>query len=337
MRRRSTSSAGASVRLMIGFFCAVWMVGCMRPRRTRPEGHETRAHNCWGQTQPARRLASDASRPRWLTVDHRNVYWMNDHELVATPKLGGTSRVLADGITTPERVASDGWHVYWLDAGLDGADGKLSRVPVEGGTVEVLATDIPTAHALAVDEEFVYWTVNDHLMRQAKKGAAAAQAITAHAEIRALTADDFGVYWANAPRDQLPWIAMVGASGRSYDLVSDSAPGISSSLAVGDSALCWTSWASDPLENGIFCFQSSGAAPQRVAQANARTLSVSNRLLFWIRERAADRAELVCTPLDGGASAVLAAGQIVDLAADPVGVYYADARGAVFAQDLVPQ
>jgi hypothetical protein len=77
--------------------------------------------------------------------------------VVAPPSC--TNLTLAAGRIRPGAIASDGTHVYWGEAGANGAPygGTIIEVPVGGGKATTVAVGQAPPWAIAVDDANVYW------------------------------------------------------------------------------------------------------------------------------------------------------------------------------------
>jgi sugar lactone lactonase YvrE len=70
------------------------------------------------------------------------------------PLGGGTSVVLASGLSQPNGIAVDASFVYFT---CDG-DRTVRKVPIGGGAPVVLATAQGAPSGIALDDTAVYWT-----------------------------------------------------------------------------------------------------------------------------------------------------------------------------------
>jgi hypothetical protein len=118
-------------------------------------------------------LATGQALPTSIAVDATRVYWTNDGtsdsanyrndgSLVAMPREGGDTVVLADQLVHPEALVLDAEYAYWLRARVDeGATGAVMRVALGGGKPEVVVESAPHADSVAVDDSDVYFFVKE--------------------------------------------------------------------------------------------------------------------------------------------------------------------------------
>jgi hypothetical protein len=278
-----------------------------------------------------RKLAENQRRPTWITNDDKNVYWTTEHEIVGVGKHGDSLHTLATGIADPGRLVSDGTHVYWLDRGVSLDDGSLARVPIGGGEVEVLVSRFRTGEALAVDHDYVYWGADDRIIRRAKSGGPD-RILATHVDATAIDVDQTSVYWSNADHDDYPRIGTADFEGSQRVLLGGPAPGFALSVRATPGEICWTSHMSAE-QGGVWCLRRGGAIPRHLASGEAWTLALRGRAVYWIRSGPDENTELVCTPLDAGASSIMASGGVSDVTADREGVYWSDIEGSIYAAE----
>lgn len=98
-----------------------------------------------------------------VAVDDVNAYFVWNSDVIAIPSDGsGPALVIAAGLTTPSRVASDGTNVYWIDATT------ISRAPVGGGVATKMQATSDAAD-IAVDASNLYWTSSSYVMKRTPK------------------------------------------------------------------------------------------------------------------------------------------------------------------------
>jgi hypothetical protein len=111
-----------------------------------------------------------------VAIDAENVYFVDGNPLqhgmiLKCPKSGcsGSSTALANGLSSPRGIASDGIHVYWAEAESEDTvvDGRVVRgagyvrkCAVAGcnNAPTTIASGVNWPAAIAVDDAFVYWT-----------------------------------------------------------------------------------------------------------------------------------------------------------------------------------
>ncbi len=84
-----------------------------------------------------------------------------------SPPLVGAGETLAVGLDGPRKLAIDGTHLYFTEAGASGS-GRVSRIPLDsdgGAAVELMETGFNSPDALAVDADHVYFLDEDGLWR----------------------------------------------------------------------------------------------------------------------------------------------------------------------------
>ena len=115
-------------------------------------------------------LASDQGGALGLAVDAEAVYWTGPTSVMKTSKMGGPPTTVAGGqLGGPCALTLDGRNVYWINYGRDqndsgGLHGAIMQAPETGGSAIQLAADQPRAYTgIAVDATSVYWTANPSL------------------------------------------------------------------------------------------------------------------------------------------------------------------------------
>jgi hypothetical protein len=100
---------------------------------------------------------ADAPPPAFtdaVLADGSNVYLAGDDgRLLAIPKTGGPTVLLAHGVINASQMVEDARFIYAQTAGL-------VRIPKDGSQATTLVADASPS-AIAVDESFVYWTANE--------------------------------------------------------------------------------------------------------------------------------------------------------------------------------
>lgn len=98
-----------------------------------------------------------------IAVDGTNLYWASfpksaptTEQIMAVPKAGGVTSLLATTNVVYTRLASDGHYLY-IAAGSGIHPGSLTRVPVSGGVVESIAANQVVPTSVALDATHVYW------------------------------------------------------------------------------------------------------------------------------------------------------------------------------------
>jgi hypothetical protein len=123
---------------------------------------------------PAATMVASGFTQVWLmATDANNVYWSqlgigaNAGAIMKAPKADCTTNcatvatVLANGLNTPNYLASDGNYVYFANGGtITHNTGSVMRVPVNGSPsqVQVLQNNLPSPYGLAIDGTYVYWS-----------------------------------------------------------------------------------------------------------------------------------------------------------------------------------
>src|SRR5262249_5262892 len=110
-----------------------------------------------------------------VAVDSANVYCAAEQghglvgegaagsgQIVSVPKAGGSSTVLANGLSGPAVLVQDDQFLYWTELGTaNGAalnrDGRIQRVAKTGGAVQLLASGLATPGGLALDGGILYF------------------------------------------------------------------------------------------------------------------------------------------------------------------------------------
>jgi hypothetical protein len=186
-------------------------------------------------------LASGQKHPAAVAVDHENVYWLNlgtNERLglresvwsggeVMKCTIGGcgeqpsaiaSNRTLSPGSVRSLAFATDGQNAYWTDeTPLDaGAQSALVKCAVNGCNNSPTAIG-PGVQALAVHAGRIYWTE----FRALVSSCAASGCDTTQTQlwlagntpvVRAIAADDSGVYWSTGAKDSIMKCGLDGCS-----------------------------------------------------------------------------------------------------------------------------
>jgi hypothetical protein len=107
------------------------------------------------------------SAPCAVAIQGPYVFWLQDNEPGTEGEPGYLRRVekaaprtvtqlAISPLRTPEDLAVDNDHVYWVTSDITGYDGQLLRTPVEGGETVILKDGLHFPTAVAVDNDAVY-------------------------------------------------------------------------------------------------------------------------------------------------------------------------------------
>lgn len=192
--------------------------------------------------------------PFALTIDAKNVYWLNlgsaegDGALLKTALGGGNPTTLVSGLG-PGTLGSpgigvDAESVYWSDARRR----SIQKVPLHGGGVASVAAS-PLPGALVVGTSAVFW-IDSFLARGNEEGvlgaslAGGAIATLARSSITSqpspIAADEASVYWlANNPTQPGNSLVKVRQVGSRPTVLASSPYGITA-MAVDRTSIYWS-------------------------------------------------------------------------------------------------
>lgn len=225
------------------------------------------------------------------------------------PPLVGSAVTLAGGLDGPRKLATDGTHLYFTEAGAPGT-GRVSRVPLDSdgeAAVEQLETGFNTPDALAVDAEYVYFLDEDGLWRINKASRqptflsdVASNALVGESTIRL---HDPWLIIATG----LEYLVRIGKDGTGDLLLHQAAPGATVTGAVleGTDVFFLVSGSGAAASAaGLYRVPVDGSsAAERVASSPTlgRDLAVSADAFLWTEGSAArDGAVRALSRLDGG-------------------------------------
>src|SRR5206468_2352482 len=86
------------------------------------------------------------------------------YTIYAIPKRGGQPKTLAENVSLPQQIASDGTFVYWISLGTVvhdptfAADGKIERIRKDGSDRQLLAGNLSGPTSLALDAASLFFT-----------------------------------------------------------------------------------------------------------------------------------------------------------------------------------
>jgi hypothetical protein len=303
-----------------------------------------------GGTSAATLLAGSLPSPSGLALDATSAYLVTVApadagsslaQVVAIPKVGGGSRVLAPNLPTsaqwvPARsLAVDGSGVYLF------VDGTPTRVPLAGGAPVSLAAREPALWPeVALDDQFLYWTNGGFfgggvVRRLAKSGGTATDLVSRQDTPTSIAVDATRVYWVNRLAGGVLMSAALDGSGASPlgNLGGDSNP----HLALDAQSAYWS-------VNGYLAAVPKGGGTKTALVPRYGTvgsdIASDGQNVYWLTEGTIDLqgvyqrdGEVWRMPVGGGTATRVIGGQVhpVALALDEEFVYWV-ARGELAAE-----
>ncbi|MDQ3265173.1 MAG: hypothetical protein M3Y59_16200 [Myxococcota bacterium] len=228
---------------------------------------------------------------------------------LCSPPLVGSGVTLAGGLDGPRKLATDGTHLYFTEAGAPGT-GRVSRVPLDsdgGAAVEELATGFNTPDALAVDADYVYfldeeglWRVNKTTGQETRLDTLASNALVGESAIR------IHEQWLIIATG-LEYLVRIGKDGTGQILLYQAPPGATvTGVALEGTDVFFLVAGSGATASaaGLYRVPVDGSsAATRVASSPTlgRDLTVSPDAFLWTEGSAArDGAVRALSRVDGG-------------------------------------
>lgn len=160
---------------------------------------------------PLTTLASGQARPEGLTVDGRNVYWINTSYNIFTgavmkaPLAGGIPTTLAaaqNGVTGAIAVAGN--NVYWTGFSVGNNTSALTRVSIEGGIPTPVVTTGSLGYDVVVGGGSLFLLETDTIGSNVKAvpvDGGAPSIIGRVGNASSIAVDAANVYWADSVND----------------------------------------------------------------------------------------------------------------------------------------
>jgi len=101
-----------------------------------------------------------------LTVDGASIFWIDtaNSTLNRMPVAGGNVVILADGLSAPAALATNGTTVFWTEAGISGGccqqmgSGTIRQMSLGGGVASTIAENLDRPQELTVDDTRLVWS-----------------------------------------------------------------------------------------------------------------------------------------------------------------------------------
>src|SRR5262249_11430432 len=107
-------------------------------------------------------LSPGARTPVGLAIDSTWVYWASteDGEILRAGKTTGPTQIIASDQSTPNKVATDGYTVFWTNAGTSQnnfTNGSVMKMSLADRKPIALASNLVWPVSLVRDKSTLYW------------------------------------------------------------------------------------------------------------------------------------------------------------------------------------
>jgi hypothetical protein len=211
-----------------------------------------------------------------LTVDAKNVYWIEGYNVATVPVGGGLVTTLAvAGMNGVTGLAVDGTSVYWAEQYV-----ALNKTPLGGGSaVQLASVPSDTTFFLGVSANSVFWVgTGTKLINMVPKAGGPVTPFVSGVGAGELVVDEKNVYWADGLSNMIRAVPLGGGSPTTLSAVPCSPRG----LAQDEMNL----YVSCLDANGaIFKIAKSGGTPEILASAEGfvQSVAVDATSVYWAR------------------------------------------------------
>jgi hypothetical protein len=184
----------------------------------------------------SRVVATPTNQVHYLTVDATSLYWSDSSSINKVALAGGVPLLVASA-NLAFGVAVDSASLFWANGG----DGTVMRMPLAGGTAVAIATGGRSPDGIVVDTTNAYWT--DYLAGDVMKVGLGERPIvvaSGQSHPQSLAIDETSIYWLNVGDGTVMKAAIAGgaacvlASGQ-HDFLS-----LAAYIAVDATSVYWT-------------------------------------------------------------------------------------------------
>lgn len=241
-------------------------------------------HIYWTTDYSVHRMAHDGSAGKWLgsggtsdsnrshiALSNGRVYWDWADKVLSVPIEGGSTQVVATGMSTINGMAADSSGVYWNDM----ASGAIWRSQGDASTLVQLASGQDRLVGMALDDSYVYWgSWNGTVTRIPKQGGEPSVVVSEGADYH-LAANAHGLYFSVKHQNSYTLMLSPAGDGAIRELISQKGqPG----PIASDDASVWLAG----YYAGVIALPAEGGAPVAVFSGSAGRIVPGGDWLFFL-------------------------------------------------------
>jgi hypothetical protein len=277
---------------------------------------------------------------RKIVLDSTNLYWLNSSGIKQTPRNGGSSSILLNGLLFPagDFMIHNG-NVIWSDnADRHVMTGRINVMPLAGGQVTTLVSGLEGIRSFAGDDSKLYfvdgggidsYTFNGKIADIPWGGGPVTTIVSAVMAdyLSPIAADDVNVYFGD-----YTGIKKVPIGGGVVDtLATGPLSGMAYDIATDGSYVYWLTDTPFPVVKRVPVDggPTETIAPPRNPSGNAGArLVLAGDYLYWYEHGWSSTDAIMRVPIIGGPAETVKSGlaQVVDMAVDGTDIFYQEAN-----------